>query len=270
MPSPFPDMAPYIEGRDIWSDFHAGLADEIRATLNAIIQPHYVARMTPYVTYDVVEVARTRGIRPDVSVWQSPATGEAGGVVAPVIEPAPVESLVPLEFPLRLQSVEIRTAGDMLLVTAIEILSPVNKRSSHEAYTDYLHKRRELLRSQAHLIEIDLLRGGTRPPLERDVPPAPYYAMVSRVEDRPTVQVWPIQLFEALPVLSVPLLEPDPDVSLDLGAVIFRVYERGGYASTIDYQQPPPPPSLSRSDSTWLYKHLKQKGIRIAAENDSG
>lgn len=29
------------------------------------------------------------------------------------------------------------------LVTAIEILLPVNKQSSHEAYLDYLRKRRE-------------------------------------------------------------------------------------------------------------------------------
>ena len=35
----------------------------------------------------------------------------------------------------------------MELVTAIEILSPVNKRPGHDAQRDYERKRRELLRS---------------------------------------------------------------------------------------------------------------------------
>ena len=51
------------------------------------------------------------------------------------------------------------------LVTAIEILSPVNKRPGHEAHKSCLRKRRELLRSEANLMEIDLLRGGERPRL---------------------------------------------------------------------------------------------------------
>ena len=262
MPSPFPGMDPYIEHPEVWSDFHGGLAGEIRATLNATIQPRYVARMTPYVTYEVIKVAQSHAIRPDVGVWQPQPPIEQAEGVATVVMPAPAESLVPLEVPLRLYSVEIRAAGDMLLVTAIEILSPVNKRAGHEAHVDYLRKRRELLRSQAHFMEIDLLRGGKRPPLERPVPAAPYYVTLSRVERRPTVEVWPIQLADKLPVLPVPLLEPDPDVALDLGAVVGRVYERGGYAVLIDYQQPPPPPPLSETEARWLDEHLHQVGVR--------
>jgi len=47
-----------------------------------------------------------------------------------------------------------------------------------------------------------------------------------------------MQLADRLPVLPVPLLEPDPDVPLDLGAVVASVYERGAYASQIDYSSP--------------------------------
>ena len=65
-----------------------------------------------------------------------------------------------MELPLRLFTVEVLEAGELELVTAIEILSPVNKRPGREAHDEYLRKRRELLRSAAHLIEIDLLRGG--------------------------------------------------------------------------------------------------------------
>ena len=58
MPSPFPGMDPFIETRRIWSDFHLDLAAEIRAHLNARIQPGYYATAVTYVTYDVIEVAQ--------------------------------------------------------------------------------------------------------------------------------------------------------------------------------------------------------------------
>ena len=50
MPSPFPGMDPYIETLELWSDFHNNLASEMQARLNQLIQPRYVARLTPYVT----------------------------------------------------------------------------------------------------------------------------------------------------------------------------------------------------------------------------
>jgi len=257
MPSPFPGMDPYIEDPEIWSDFHGRLAEEISAELNQVLQPRYVARLTPRVTYEVVEIGQTHSVRPDVGVWQPrPPLAEAGGGVA-ALTAAPVESAVPMELPLRLYTVEVRETGGMRLVTAIEVLSPVNKRPGHDAYHDYLRKRRELLRCDAHLIEIDLSRGGQRPPLERPVPPAPYYVTVGRVGRRPLVEVWPIQLHERLLVLPVPLLEPDPDVPLDLGAVAASAYHRGAYARLIDYRQPPPPPPLSDAEAVWLEERLR-------------
>jgi len=255
-------MDPYIEQPALWPDFHSDLASEIRARLNQVIQPRYFARLTPYVTYEIIEVAEVRSVRPDVGVWQpQPPAGEPQVGVA-TITPAPVESRIPLELPLRLYSVEIRTADTQQLVTAIEILSPVNKRPGHEAYLDYRRKRRDLLRSSAHLLEIDLLRGGERPPLERPVPQAPYYVVLSRADRRPTVEVWPIQLTDRLPVLPVPLLEPDPDVPLDLQAAVDAVYDRGAYRVQIDYRQPPPPPPLSEEEHAWLDGVLREKGLR--------
>lgn len=257
MPLPFPGMDPYIEDPEVWSDFHGGLAEEIRAELNTQIQPRYVARLTPRVTYEIVEVAERRGVRPDVAVWEHRDSAGMGNVAAIAVTPAPVLSTVTLELPLELFTVEIREIKTMRLVTAIEILSPVNKQPSHEAYGEYQRKRRELLRSMTHLIEIDLLRGGTRPPLEEPVPPAPYYVMLSRENKRPRVEVWPIQLQDKLPVLPVPLLQPDPDAKLDLSAVVAQVYERGGYGSIIDYQQSPPPPRLSEMDLRFVTHILK-------------
>ncbi len=74
--------------------------------------------------------------------------------------------------------------------------------------------------------------------------------------------MWPIQLWDALPALPVPLLEPDPDVTLDLGAVVAAVYQRGAYARLIDDRQPPPPPPLSDAESAWLNQRLREQEAR--------
>ena len=260
MPSPFPGMDPYIEHPEVSSDFHGGLAEEIRAELNKVIQPRYVARLTPRVTYEIVEIERPRSVRPDVGVWGQPSgSGEERARQAAVLSSAPSQNRIAMELPLRLFTVEVLEAGELELVTAIEILSPVNKQAGREARGEYLRKRRELLRSSAHLIEIDLLRAGRRPPLQRPLPPAPYYVILSRADCRPDVDVWPIQLSEKLPTIPVPLVEPDPDVALDLGAVVAAVYERGGYATLIDYSQPPPLPALSEAESAWLDECLRKR-----------
>ena len=258
MPSPFPGMDPYIEVREIWSDFHNDLATEIRASLNTQIQPGYFARTVTYATYDVIEVTPTRPqtTSPDVSVWRTQTSSPVSAGVA-VIDPPQAQSMVQLEVPLRLANVEVRKAKTNTLVTVIEILSPINKRPGPER-NKYLRKRRELLRAEIHLLEIDLLRAGERSPLERPLPPAPYYATLARLENQPYVDIWPIQLETRLPVVPVPLAEPDPDVPLDLGALVRAVYERGGYGSSIDYQQPVPPPALEPEQQAWVEQLLAE------------
>ena len=252
-------MDPYVEAADVWSDFHARLAAEISAALNTQIQPRYVARMTPRTTYDIVEIAETRGVYPDIGVWHQKPTQARETSTAFAVATVPITSEVQFELPVELYTVEIRQAGTMRLVTAIEILSPVNKRPGHDAFDEYVQKRRDLLRSAAHLIEIDFLRGGTRPPLARPVPTAPYYVMLSRVSKRPQVDVWPIQLHEQLPHLPIPLLEPDKDAHLNLQQVVNQVYEHGGYATIIDYKQPPPPPKLSPQEVEYIDSLLKPR-----------
>jgi hypothetical protein len=255
-------MDPYIESPELGSDFHNNLASEIQAQLNQLIQPNYFARLTPYVTYEAIEVGKPYGIRPDVGVWRLREAPFESTLTPAAVAPSPVESRVALDVPLRLHRVEIRATATQELVTVIEILSPVNKRPGHDAYRDYQRKRRDLLRSPVHLLELDLLRGGERPPLEEPVPDAPYYVVLSRADDRPVVKVWPIRLSDRLPVLPVPLLEPDPDSHLDLAAAVASVYERGAYTSQIDYRQPLPPPVLSEAETTWLDQLLHDQGRR--------
>jgi hypothetical protein len=259
MPSPFPGMDPYIEAPEVWGDFHGRLASEISAALNHHLRPRYVARLTPYVTYESIEIAGTVGIRPDVGVWRAQPPRALREEAVLTITPPVAESEIEYEVPVRLYTVELHWVETMELVTAIEILSPVNKKRGHDAHIDYLRKRRDLLHSTTHFMEIDLLRGGERSPLEKPVPLAPYYITLSRSNRRPKVDVWAIRLQDKLPVLPIPLREPDSDVALDLSTIVVNLYEQGGYDMLIDYSKPPPLPKLSEADAAWLEICLKEQ-----------
>ncbi len=252
MPSPFPGMDPYIEQSRLWVDFHSDLASEIRAELNSQIRPVYFARLTPYTTYEAIELFRSRrqAIRPDVGVLREVAAPYYAGNVA-VLDP-PIESEISMDDLLDFLGVEILRSGDEQLITAIEILSPVNKRPGHDAHWDYRRKRRDLLRSDVHFLEIDLLRGGERTLLEHLAPDTPYCISLSRADDRPYISVWPIPLNSRLPTVPVPLDFGDPDAVLPLGQIVASVYERGGYDAQIDYRQPVPPPALSNEEAAWV------------------
>lgn len=250
MPSPFPGMDPYIEAKREWPDFHNSLAEVMRANLNLALRANYYATTVTYTAYDVIEITKrdTHAVAPDVSVWRTSPSPFPAAALA-VIDPPLAESQIPLEIEVRLANVEVRETGTDRLVTAIEILSPVNKRNGVQR-AKYLRKRQELFRSDVHVMEIDLLRGGKRSPLAVAPPAAPYYVTLGRAGNRPRVHVWPIQLQDRLPRLPIPLVTPDPDVVLDLGAVVREVYERGAYSRRIDYAQPPP--ELTAEQQAWV------------------
>ncbi|MEW5986784.1 MAG: DUF4058 family protein [Chloroflexota bacterium] len=249
MSSPFPGMDPYLEAPDLWEDFHANLASEIQAQLAPRLRPRYYAALTPRVTYEEVVIGATQAVKPDVSIWK---VDDQPHTVAPVaIAPAPLIGRTTLEVAVKEQRIEIREAQSGDLVTAIEILSPFNKRPGHEAFDKYQRKRRLLLRTAVHLLEIDFLRRGLRLPVT-PLPDAPYFVFLSRSEERPRVEIWPIQLPELIPVVPVPLLEPDADVPLDLGRAVHDLYERTAYDLRIDYSQPPPKPDLLPEEAEWV------------------
>jgi hypothetical protein len=108
-----------------------------------------------------------------------------------------------------------------------------------------------LFESRVHFVEIDLLRSLSQMPfVGESLPETDYLAMVSRADDRPFCDVWPIGLREPLPVLPVPLLRPDPDIPMDLGAALRTVYERAHYERRINYNVPPIP-RLKSTDADW-------------------
>lgn len=263
MGSPFPGMDPYLEG-EMWQEFHDRLAHQISAQLMPRLSPKYVALLAKRFVLDrpalgIMSEPSERVIYPDVHVTATgrPAVEREPGAAAAVAEPElEIPSPVPEEVPLL--TVEIRDVAERLLVTVIEILSPVNKHG--EGARDYEERRTELLRTRTHLLEIDLLRQGTRIRLMRLPPPAPYYAYLSRVERRPLTRVWPLALREPLPTVPIPLLPPDPDVHLDLQAAVYACFDLVGYERLLDYSIPPPPPALSDEDQAWVEDLVQAAG----------
>lgn len=260
MPSPFPGMDPYIEDADLWLDFHAELASQIKHQVAPQIRPGYFVRTMPRRTYETVELGKPRSAYPDAAILKPRPLREPAAAYASVAEP-PFQSRVEIEFEIKDFSLEIRDK-DSELVTSIEILSRVNKRRGHEAYNAYRRKRRGLLRQPVHLIEIDLLRVGERVPILDPVPDAPYYIYLSRENLRPDIGVWAIQLQDKLPTIPIPLRQPDPDAVLDLQRAVETIYDLSMYQESINYREPPPPPLLSESDAQWLDEFLRAKGLR--------
>src|SRR5262249_37321858 len=133
--------------------------------------------------------------------------------------------------------IEILHRPDRALVAVLELLSPANKEEPGRG--DYLAKRGGLLRQPVHLIELDLLLKGQRPPLLRPLPPGDYYYLLARADQRPNCQVFAWTMRQPLPTLPVALRAPDPDVLINLGAVFATAFQRGRYEGDINYAAPP-------------------------------
>ncbi len=264
MSSPFPGMDPYLEG-EMWQEFHSRLANQISEQLLPRLPAKYVALLNKRYVLDrpvlsILDVPSERVIYPDVHVAALRERADVAFAPAGVgLAEPPFELLSPIPEQVPLLNVEIRDVVERRLVTVIEILSPVNKRG--QGLREYVDRRTELIQTRTHLIEIDLLRAGTRIPLIGELPPASYYVYLSRTQRRPRTQVWPVQLREKLPTVPVPLLPPDPDVPLDLQAAVKACFDLVGYERLLDYAAPPPPPPLSESDAAWAAEVLHAAGL---------
>ncbi|MEM7125235.1 MAG: DUF4058 family protein [Chloroflexota bacterium] len=270
MTSPFPGMDPYLEDPSIWHSFHTRLATELADQLTPQIVPNYYADVELQTVSDEISLtARPHAMRPDTGVYRepdAPVTNLASPTAvtnAPLV--APMQRPVIAHSEVKLRTVRIYITETDQLVTTIEILSPYNKRP-HRGLNQYRRKRNKVIESSVHLVEIDLLRGGTRPGLELDHPPIEqeYILLVNR--DGPYPQrlsdIWPVGLNESLPPkLPVPLLAPDTDVEIDLRAALDAIYERAAYQYRIDYSQSIPPPTLRDEMVEWLKAFRQEAGL---------
>lgn len=263
MPSPFPGMDPYLEEPGLWPDVHHGLISEMQARLNRSLRPKYHVRIEERVYISDENDPGRKVIVPDLRIaagseaHQLPFSSHSEALA--IAEPIVCTTLIDDE--IHEARLEVIDRQQQQVVTVIEILSPSNKVAGSRGRASYETKRREVMTSPSHLVEIDLLRTGEAIHVRELLPPADYVVHVSRKGSRPKGLVWPVLLKQQLPVIAIPLNAEDPDAALDLQLVLNTAYDRAAYDLEIDYRIDPIPP-LKSNAASWASELLRVKGMR--------
>jgi hypothetical protein len=261
MPSPFPGMDPWLEDPDVFPGFHARFITYIAE----VLQPQLRARGYFIDANERVWIDESqRNIYPDVAVvaHRDPSGVQStGSDLATADEPVRVHQL---ETEMRQTYLEIFDRHQRRLVTAIEVLSPVNKRAG-KGRRLYRKKQLELQSAGVNLVEIDLLRRGRHTlcvpsTLAEGVRPWAYLICLWR-PNQSDYELYPIPLRSLLPRIHVPLAANDTDAVLDLQTAFNRAYDAGPYPDRLDYLAPPAV-ELSDEDFEWTKTLLHKPGLR--------
>jgi hypothetical protein len=267
MPSPFPGMDPYLEHPNVFPNLHDKLIVHMEEAIQPLLPEPYYAKGAQRVWLEYVEGSRV----PDVSVLRTnrPAshpTNDGGGVA---IAEMPVKITAPYipwdEFHETFLEIYSKEDGQPRLVTAIEVLSPINKSPGQQARGAYREKQGQMRTSKVHLVEIDLLRAGTHTtavPLKDLVKRCgnvDYHVCVHCFDQPDDFFIYPIQLPDKLPKVSIPLLPGDHPVEVDLQSILDVCYDRGPYRREVNYAKDPPPPALSPERLAWVKDVLAAK-----------
>ncbi len=261
MNSPFPGMNPYLESNIFWSEVHHRLITAIADAIEVNIPPQYrvAIEQRTYLSDDSDSVLV--GI-PDVSIFSQ--TERLPNHSSTTIEVSASEGItvtMPMPENTKENYLEIKEVATGFVVTTIEILSPKNKRSG-EGRKAYEGKRKQVLASLSHLVEIDLLRSGKPMSVIEEVPSTDYRIIVSRSEIRPQAKLYGFSVRESIPKFLLPLQSQDKEPVLDLQSLLNGIYKRARYHLTIDYNQEPVPP-LKADDKIWVDMLLREKGLRM-------
>jgi len=249
-------MDPFLEEPTEWSDCHARLINTISDQLTAVVAPDFLVRIEERVYITTPEPPGPRWMVPDVNVVTRPRREPSPGVAVVdreiITAPTLIEPLGEVEIHDRY--LEILDARQRQVITTLEVLSPFNKAGDTSGRRAFLRKRRTILSSQTHWIEIDLLRAGERP---REVAGmSDYYALLKRGEESGPYEVWYCDLRDPLPIIAVPLRAPFGDAPLNLQNVWAEVFSRARYADSVDYSVSPPPPPLPPADLAWAAERV--------------
>jgi hypothetical protein len=255
-------MDPYLESH--WGDIHHRLVNYACDAIQPHLPGDLYARMEERVYVESPQELAAR--YPDVRVVEGePAGGVALLATETAVAVAEPYVLEILAEPVTEGFIEIREPGSGdRLITVIELLSPANKEPG-EGHRQFRRKQREMQRARVSLVEIDLLRAGRWTVLAaRDWLPErlhePYRISVFRSWRPLSLEFYHAPLRQRLPAIRVPLRQGDPDVALDIQALIERSYQFGRYDRT-DYSKDPEPP-LTGDDAAWAVALLREKGLR--------
>ncbi|MEM6395596.1 MAG: DUF4058 family protein [Bacteroidota bacterium] len=248
MKSPFPGMDPYLEGHK-WPDFHATYSLGCKRSLVKQLSDQYIVEVEARVYIENIEQEPEKRLNPDVSVVHlddSPLLDK----INQSVNLTPVTTVEPLRVPVshRQYNLVIRHAeGDT--VSAIEILSPVNKRMPN--LEKYREKRSEYQEKGVHLLELDFLRGGERPFKSKNWSDYSYSIQLLNAHDR-KLYLWAIQLWDKLPTVAIPLIRETETVELDLQAVFEDTYESSAYHRSLKYDTQVPGPKLGEIEKEYI------------------
>jgi len=253
-------MNPYLEQPSVWEDFHNRFMAYAGEALAAQVRPNFLVKLEERVyihepsaderrkwlgKLDIALIEGSTVHRPVVATADSNLSNKVKSIIT-TLQDTDIE---------RHAFIEIRDRLDRELVTVIEVLSPTNKRYGPDR-EQYLLKRSAMMFSSTSIVEIDLLRAGPRLPLN-GLPPCDYCVSVFRKKNAPDVETWPIGLQDPLPIIPIPLKGEFPDATLDLQAILNRVYDAAGYEDYI-YESSPEPP-LEGPDLAWAESLLAPK-----------
>lgn len=256
-PNPFPGMNPYLEQR--WVGVHTRLITYLADLLARRLPAGLEAEPQERVFVETVG-GPDRWVSPGVHVYRSKptvrrpvdpsrASSGASAVAVPLLIDVPkVQVVEPY-----VEIIDAKSGGRV--VTVIEIVSPSNK-AAGAGRRKYLQKQREVRRSDANLVEIDLIRGGRLVTMARPsvVPPAdatPYHVVVRRAGVADRLEYYRCPLREPLPTFPVPLRPGDDDLPVDLQGLVSQVFDNGLYGDKLDYGVPLVPP-MNADDASWV------------------
>lgn len=261
MPSPFPGMNPYLEHPRSWPNVHHRLITAIADSLAPQLLPKYQVlieeRIYQTTGADSLLVGIADAVVQRTQIVPNPTITKIA-VSPPPTQPTTVT--LPMPEKVRQGHLEIRDIATSEVVTAVEVLSPTNKRPG-EGRTQYQVKRQMILRSSTHLVEIDLLRQWEPMPTLTDSTQANYRILVSQSSHRPQADLYAFNLPDPIPGFPLPLRVEDVEPLINLQDHLNGVYERSGYGFVIDYSHEPLPPLL-KTDAAWVDALLRTKGFR--------
>jgi hypothetical protein len=265
-------MDPFLEQNPIFQELHTQMLAEAQAQLQQQLRPKYVARLERHLSEGgawnlELNLGSLEGREPDITIaGTSPNNRENSSTAVLATPTASVDQEVDEEeLALRRQRrivIYVQTRP-RIAVTAIELLSPSNKDAGTYGQARYLEKRSSALHGGLHWVEIDLLRGGQRPPIPAKLTCSTYYQTYvaqARAEGW-THLLFAWKLSDPFPLLPIPLLGAD-QVQLDLGACFRAAYDRIAADDEVDYRSAPPGPPLEPVSQLWLDELLRSRGLR--------
>jgi hypothetical protein len=215
-----------------WEAFHAAWATEIMRTLNRrILPPGCFAEAQVHVGSQVeIDVAT---FTPQKEPAPGKANGEPGGVAVETWSPPATSLVMPAVFPDDIEIQIFQDRGGLILVAAIELVSPANK-DSPETRRAFAAKCDGYLRRGIGLVIVDIvtlrqanlhdeLIGLLEQPERFAFPEqASTYAVAYRPSRQTTgdqIEIWPFPLAMGRPLPTVPLaLRGIQTVPVDLEA----------------------------------------------------